>query len=60
LSASLNKAKFVLFAYNSVVTYENNLKVGKGTVIITGDGENYYGQKKVTFLILPKWAMWIW
>jgi len=34
--------------------------VGKGTVIITGDGENYYGQKKVTFLILPKWAMWIW
>ncbi|MBQ7972350.1 MAG: leucine-rich repeat protein [Lachnospiraceae bacterium] len=45
---------------NPVVTYESNLKVGKGTVIITGDGENYYGQKKVTFIILPKWAMWIW
>ena len=36
------------------VTYDDNIKIGKAKVIITGKGK-YGGTKKVTFLILVKW-----
>lgn len=39
------------------VTYEDNVKIGKGKIIIHGKGK-YGGTKKVTFTILPKWLKW--
>ena len=35
------------------LSYSNNVKTGKATIIITGKG-NYNGTKKVTFKIIPK------
>ena len=35
------------------VAYSNNIKAGLGTVKIAGKG-NYYGQKTVTFTIMPQ------
>ncbi len=43
---------------NYVVSYQKNVKVGKGEIIINGRGE-YGGSKKVTFVILPKWLEWL-
>lgn len=40
-----------------IIEYGNNIKKGKGTVIIKGIGE-YGGTKKVTFLIVPKGMIW--
>ena len=42
------------------IAYENNLSVGKGKVIITGDlQEGYCGARVVNFVILPKWMKWM-
>ena len=42
------------------ITYENNVSVGKGRIIITGDlQEGYCGEKTVSFVILPKWMKWM-
>lgn len=39
------------------VEYGENVRIGKGTIIINGIG-NYGGRKKVKFLILPKNVVW--
>lgn len=39
------------------VQWENNVKIGKGKVIISGIGE-YGGTKTATFTILPRWLKW--
>lgn len=36
------------------VTYQKNVKVGKGEIVIIGQGV-YGGTKKVSFVILPRW-----
>ena len=42
------------------ITYENNVSVGKGKIIITGDlQDGYCGEKTVNFVILPKWMKWM-
>jgi len=42
------------------ITYENNVSVGKGKIIITGNlQEGYCGEKIVNFVILPKWMKWM-
>lgn len=42
---------------NYELSYEENIKTGKGTVYVKGTGE-YGGIKKLNFLILPKWIQW--
>ena len=39
-------------------TYANNLKKGKATVILKGNGKNYGGEKKITFTIGSKALVW--
>ena len=42
------------------ITYANNVSVGKGKIIITGDlQDGYCGEKTVNFVILPKWMKWM-
>ena len=42
------------------ITYGTNIKVGSGSVTITGRPDmGYYGEKTLTFIILPKWTQWI-
>lgn len=40
-----------------ILSWDKNVNIGKGKVIITGIGE-YGGNKTVTFSILPKWLKW--
>ncbi|MCQ2517765.1 MAG: BspA family leucine-rich repeat surface protein [Lachnospiraceae bacterium] len=43
-----------------IVTYGENTKVGTGKITVTGDvSKGYIGKKTVTFVILPKWAQWL-
>ena len=35
-----------------VLQYENNVKVGKATIIVKGNGANYNGEKRITFDII--------
>lgn len=43
-----------------IVTYGENTKVGTGKITVTGDvSKGYIGKKSVTFVILPKWAQWL-
>lgn len=39
------------------VSRENNVKIGKAKVIVSGIGE-YGGTKTATFTILPRWLKW--
>ena len=39
-------------------TYKNNIKKGKATVVLRGIGENYGGEKKITFTIAAKKVVW--
>lgn len=39
-------------------TYKNNIQKGKATVILRGIGENYGGEKKITFTIAAKKVVW--
>ncbi|WP_026518027.1 leucine-rich repeat protein [Butyrivibrio sp. MC2021] len=42
------------------IDYDENIKVGKGKIYVTGKSSSgYCGRKTVTFTILPKWAEWI-
>ena len=41
-----------------LLSYGQNTKAGKGTVIITGIGE-YGGSKTLGFTIVPKWLRWL-
>ena len=42
------------------IEYGENTKVGKGTITITGNPEKGYCESKtLTFVILPKWAKWL-
>ena len=42
------------------IAYENNVSVGKGRIIITGDlQDGYCGERVVNFVIMPKWMKWI-
>lgn len=37
---------------NYTISYKNNVNVGTATVVVTGDGENYFGTKTATFKIV--------
>lgn len=41
-------------------SYENNVNKGNATVIVRGIGENYGGEKKVTFRITSSGMRWWW
>ncbi len=47
-----------LAAESYTVSYQKNVKVGRGEVVIAGKGE-YGGTKTVKFVILPKWLAWL-
>ena len=47
-----------LAAESYTVSYQKNVKVGRGEAVIAGKGE-YGGTKTVKFVILPKWLAWL-
>lgn len=49
-----NKKTLIPSDGNYSLSYASNIKVGVGTMYLTGKGE-YGGTKKLTFLIVPKW-----
>ena len=52
------KDEIGLAAESYTVSYQKNVKVGRGEVVIAGKGE-YGGTKTVKFVILPKWLAWL-
>ena len=42
------------------LAYEENTKVGKGSVTVIGNPEKgYIGSRKLNITILPKWLQWL-
>ena len=46
--------------YKNLIIYEENTKIGKGTITLIGVSEKgYIGIRKINFNILPKWTQWL-